>query len=98
MDREWKRMRSEVPHVKRKPSEYAAENFWYTTQPIEEPEKNTHLLDILRWIGPDRLMFSTDYPHWDFDSPTQALPRQLSKRLRDAILGGNACELYGLPR
>ena len=46
----------------------------------------------------DRLLFATDYPHWDFDSPKQALPRALGTPLRRAILCENALELYGLPR
>ncbi len=35
----------------------------------------------------DRIMFATDYPHWDFDSPGQALPRALGDELRGKILG-----------
>ena len=49
------------------------EHFWYTTQPVEEPEKPEHLADVIDWIGWDRLMFSTDYPHWDFDDPALRL-------------------------
>lgn len=96
LDREWRRMKSEVPHVKRKPSEYVRANFWYTTQPIEEPENNRHLLDILRWIGPDRLMFSTDYPHWDFDDPRYAFKVPLTPAERSAIFRDNAVKLFGL--
>ena len=46
----------------------------------------------------DHIMFATDYPHWDFDSPQQALPRTLSAELRAVILAGNACRFYDLPR
>lgn len=65
MDLIFERMHKEVPHLKRKPSEYMRENFWFATQPIEEPEKPQHLVDIFEWIGWDRILFSTDYPHWD---------------------------------
>ena len=37
------------------------------------------LLDIIRWIGADRLLFSTDYPHWDFDDPRYAFKVKLPK-------------------
>jgi predicted TIM-barrel fold metal-dependent hydrolase len=40
-------------------------------------------------------MFSSDYPHWDFDSPARAFP-QLSDRVRERIFSGNAREFYGL--
>jgi len=96
MDREWKRMRGEVPHVKRLPSEYMRENFWYTTQPIEEPENNRHLYDILRWIGIDRLMFSTDYPHWDFDDPRYVFKVPLSPAEKAAVFRENAVSLFKL--
>ena len=44
----------------------------------------------------DRILFSTDYPHWDFDAPGQALPRTLREDVQEKILAGNACRLYGL--
>jgi predicted TIM-barrel fold metal-dependent hydrolase len=40
-------------------------------------------------------MFSSDYPHWDFDSPTHAFPR-LPDRLHDRIFSANARAFYGL--
>ncbi|MEJ0016315.1 MAG: amidohydrolase family protein [Acetobacteraceae bacterium] len=39
LDRQWERMRDEVPNVKRPPSEYVRENMWFTTQPMDEPER-----------------------------------------------------------
>jgi predicted TIM-barrel fold metal-dependent hydrolase len=96
MDRLWSQMKNEVPHMQRKPSDYLRSNFWYTTQPIEEPEKSAHLRDILNWIGTDRLMFATDYPHWDYDDPNYAFNVPLSKEERAAIFGGTARKLYRL--
>lgn len=96
MDRLWRRMADEVPHLTRAPSEYLRQNFYFTTQPMEEPTKPKHLRDILEWIGIDRILFATDYPHWDFDDPRYAFKISLSPEERDAILFGNARRLMGL--
>ena len=96
LDKQWARNRDELPRVKRPPSEYIREHVWVTTQPIEEPEDPAQLLDVLRWIGTDRLMFSTDYPHWDFDDPRYTFKVDLPKEQRAAIFGGNAKALYRL--
>ena len=39
MDQHFEKFRSEVPHLKRRPSEYVKEHFWFTTQPIDEPDE-----------------------------------------------------------
>ena len=38
MDRQWTKLKRELPHLKRAPSDYIRSNVWFTTQPIEEPE------------------------------------------------------------
>jgi predicted TIM-barrel fold metal-dependent hydrolase len=96
MDRAWGRMRAEVPHLKRPPSDYVREHIFYTTQPIEEPDDPAHLSEIIGWIGHERIMFSTDYPHWDFDDPRYAFRAPLTPTQREAIFSGNARKLYGL--
>jgi predicted TIM-barrel fold metal-dependent hydrolase len=99
LDSAWELMRSEHPRLQRPPSEYIREHVWFTTQPIEEPDDPQHLLWAIEHARlADRLLFATDYPHWDFDSPKQALPRALGPSLRRAILCDNALSLYGLPR
>jgi predicted TIM-barrel fold metal-dependent hydrolase len=42
------------------------------------------------------LMFSTDYPHWQFDTPDEAVPAGLPPELRRKILSENARSFYRL--
>ncbi len=96
MDKNYKALRATTPWLKRLPSEYIKEHVRLTTQPIEEPEDHRHLLQIFEMIDAGRtLMFSSDYPHWDFDNPKMALP-PLPKELKPRIMADNAAELYGL--
>ncbi|AWM03584.1 amidohydrolase family protein [Bradyrhizobium amphicarpaeae] len=96
LDKVWQRLRSEVPHVKRPPSEYIREQVWWTTQPMEDPESREDLFDVINWIGWDRLLFATDYPHWDYDEPSRVLPAGVSEANREAFYLGNARALYGI--
>jgi uncharacterized protein len=94
LDRAWQLLRDEVPHVRRLPSEYVREHFWATTQPMEEPPRKQDLHELLEQLDmSDRLMFATDYPHWDFDAPDRALPR-IDPELRRKIMVQNAHALY----
>ncbi len=96
LDQHWARHREEVPHVTRPPSESLRRSLWISTQPMEEPERARHLADVMEWIGWDRLLIATDYPHWDFDDPSVALPRSLGLETRRAICSENARKVYRL--
>jgi len=94
MDHNWKTIRAENPLVQRLPSEIIRSNIWFTTQPMEEPKSPAHLLDIVEWIGWDRLMFATDYPHWDYDDPATCLPIQLTEPQQAALFHDNAWRFF----
>jgi len=47
-------------------------------------------------MGWDKLMFATDYPHWDYDEPSRVLPAGVSKENRDAFYLGNARKVFGI--
>jgi uncharacterized protein len=96
LDKIWNRLQDETPHLKRPPSEYIREHVWITTQPVEEPEPRKHLLDIIEWIGWDKVLFATDYPHWDFDDPGRALPLPFTDDQRRKLFLDNARAVYGL--
>ena len=98
LDRSWKMLRSEVPHLSRMPSEYIRDHFWVTTQPMEEPPQPEQFLQLLAHMDmDDRIMFATDYPHWDFDAPDRAIPAKLEPELERQIMAENARALFGFP-
>ena len=47
-------------------------------------------------IGTNKILFASDYPHWEFDAPHVALAK-IPTEIRNKILYQNAVELYGLP-
>jgi predicted TIM-barrel fold metal-dependent hydrolase len=96
LDKTWKALKAETPHLKRLPSEYLKQQVWWTTQPMEEPEPRTDLLDTIKWMGWDRLLFATDYPHWDFDDPALAMPLPIAEAERRAFFRENALAVYGV--
>ncbi|MCC9076446.1 amidohydrolase family protein [Litorilinea aerophila] len=98
LDQSWRRLKEEVPYLRRAPSEYIHEHFWITTQPMEEPPKGRFFRQLLEQLNADdRLMFATDYPHWDFDAPDRAFPVELPPALKRKIMAENARALYKLP-
>ena len=96
MDKNYKALRSEVPWLRKLPSQYIRDHVFVTTQPVEEPEKSPHFLQILEMINaPGNVMYSSDYPHWDFDNPRMTL-QFLPKEWKQRIFHDNAAALYGL--
>jgi predicted TIM-barrel fold metal-dependent hydrolase len=96
-DKEWKGLRREIPWVRRPPSEYIREHVRLTLQPLDAPPDPAQLLQIVEQLGSDELLlFSTDYPHWHFDAPEEALPAGLPGGLLRKILSENARAFYRL--
>lgn len=97
LDAEWKALRSEVPWLSKAPSAYLRDHVRLSSQPLENPDDPKQLLQVFAMMDAEHiLMFASDYPHWDFDSPTHAFPK-LPDDLHDRIFSTNAREWYGLP-
>jgi len=95
LDKNWESLRDEVPWVKRLPSEYVFDHIRFTTQPFVEPKNKEHVKAICEIVQAEKtLLFSSDYPHWDFDNPLRAL-NALPPESRQRIRVENAVELYG---
>lgn len=98
LDDAYRRLGIEAAPLRRHPSEYIREHCWVTTQPMEEPPEPAQFLRLLALMGMDhRLMFATDYPHWDFDAPDTAIPVRLEPKREAELMAGNASRLYRLP-
>ncbi len=96
LDKNWKALRELAPWLTEPPSQVIRQHVRLTSQPIEEPEKPEHLLQIFEMMhAGEVLMYSSDYPHWDFDDPKHAFPK-LSQDLADRIFFKNAADLYQL--
>ena len=95
IDKDWKGLRREVPWNTRVPSEYIRERIRLSLQPIDGPPDPEQLLQIVEQMGSDELlMFSTDYPHWHFETPAEAVPAGLPDGIRRKILYDNARAFY----
>jgi hypothetical protein len=96
LDHEFMLRPSEAPLLKRKPSEYMRD-MYYSTQPMEIQDMQA-LECTFRMINAEtQLMYSSDYPHWDFDLPSTIFDLPfLSEKAKHNILGGTAARLFKL--
>jgi uncharacterized protein len=91
----WRGIRMETPWVDRAPLEIVRSNIRFSLQPIDappEPDVLNRLLDHMQ--SDELLLFSTDYPHWQFDRD-EALPECISSDLVRKIMIDNPLATYG---
>jgi uncharacterized protein len=96
LDHEWLLRQSDAPLLKRLPSEYMAE-MYYTSQPLEATNMELLQSTFRAMKAETQLLYSSDWPHWDFDTPARiaSLPF-LSERAKRNILGETAAKLFKL--
>jgi len=81
--------------LKELPSTYVRRQCWISADPDEHS-----LPPIVDYVGADRFLWATDYPHSDhgagYMEELHELASKLAPEARRRLLGGNAAELYGL--
>jgi predicted TIM-barrel fold metal-dependent hydrolase len=90
----WRGIRMETPWVDRAPLEIVRSNIRFSLQPVDappEPETLNRLFDHMQ--SDELVLFSTDYPHWQFDGDN-ALPEGLSQELVRKIMIDNPHATY----
>ena len=99
LDNEYPMRTSEGRGLKRLPSEYMRETY-FSTQPMERTPSPAMMAASFEMMNAENtLLYSSDYPHWDFDVPSVVydLPL-LSEQGKRNILGDNARGSSGSPR
>jgi predicted TIM-barrel fold metal-dependent hydrolase len=96
MDEHYERLSPQVPLLQRPPSEHLrGERFFISCDPDEEM-----LPDVVARLGDDRILYASDYAHWDSNFPNSVRyiseNAALSETAKANILGGNAARFLGL--
>ena len=90
----WRGLRMEVPWLDRAPAEVVKSNVRLTIQPCDAPPTEEMFLKLMDHMDSDELLlFSTDYPHWQFDGE-EVLPPGLSPDLVRKIMIDNPRAAY----
>ncbi|HEX5327566.1 MAG TPA: amidohydrolase family protein [Acetobacteraceae bacterium] len=90
----WKGLRSEVPWVSDPPASIVRERVRLSLQPFDAPPDPAAVMRVIDHIGSDEtLLFSTDYPHWQFEG-TAAIPDGLDPGLARKIMADNPLRTY----
>ncbi len=96
LDHEYLMRTSEAPLLRKLPSEYMRE-MYYTSQPMETDHPKALELTFEMIHAETQLLYSSDWPHWDFDPPSVIFDLPfLSEQGKRNILGENARRLLKL--
>ena len=96
MDEEWELRGSfDTPNCKKKPSEYVSDgNVFIHAEPGEQL-----IPEVIRVMGRNRIMYASDWPHWDHEYPESIFHiwgrKDLTEEQKKGILRDNALEFYG---
>jgi predicted TIM-barrel fold metal-dependent hydrolase len=90
----WRGLRSEVPWVDRPPWEVFRDHIRMTIQPLDAPDAADTVNRAIEHLhSDDVLLYSSDYPHWQFDGDTP-LPAGLPDALKRKIMVDNPVATY----
>ncbi len=94
LDKEWRGLRMEVPWVDQPPSRIIREQVRVSLQPVDAPGADV-LAQVVGQLGADdMLLFSTDYPHWQFEAEEGPVPPGLPASLLARVARDNAYATY----
>lgn len=95
LDHEYILRASDAPLLEKLPSQYMREMF-YTSQPLEATDFGLLQSTFTAIDAENTLMYSSDWPHWDFDLPGRIMRLPfVSDQGKRNILGETARKVFG---
>jgi predicted TIM-barrel fold metal-dependent hydrolase len=100
LDEYYRKRRSEAPLLKDLPSRYIRRQFYFGTQPLEDPKEPGAMEAVFEMSdGVNRFMFASDMPHWDYDEPAVVHRLSfLSPEEKAKVFAGNALGVYNFTK
>jgi hypothetical protein len=97
LDNEYMMRSNEAPSLKMLPSDYMRK-MYYSSQPMELTNNLRALELTFEMINAEtQLMYSSDYPHWDFDLPSTIFDIPfLTEQAKRNIVGETARHVFNL--
>jgi uncharacterized protein len=90
----WRGIRTEVPWVDRSPAEIVRDHVRLTLQPLDGPDAPAEVERIIEHLrSDDVLLYSSDFPHWQFDGDA-VMPAGIPPGLKRKILVDNPLKTY----
>ena len=94
LEKFWKGVRMEVPWVDRLPGEIVREHVRFSLQPFDGPPDPAAIWRLMEHMQSDELLvYSTDYPHWQFDGQ-DVMPEGFSAELIRKITIDNPLKAF----
>jgi uncharacterized protein len=98
IDKDYKSLYRQAPLLKKLPSEYIYKHFKFGVQPIYEPQEVENLRMVIEAGNlQGNLVYGSDYPHWDADSP-EFVQRFLPKEWHEGIFYQNIADWYKISK
>jgi hypothetical protein len=83
----WRGVRTEVPWVAKPPFDVIRDHVRLTLQPTDAPDEAGVVRDLMAQLGSDdMLLFSSDFPHWQFDGDAVLPPGLDTGHLRKILI------------
>ena len=90
----WRGLRMEIPWVDRSPFDIVRSNVRLSLQPFDGPADAARVERLMEHMQSDELLlFSTDYPHWQFDG-ADPIPAGLPPAITRKMLRENPLRTY----